>query len=122
MLRTIGNNQTFIASVIGVNKSTVRRELKRNVPKRGIGSKINKANKARQKTEIRHKEKPKQVLFSDSLKVDVVKKMTGEKLMTFDNDQALGLHHEIAKELNIKTFLRDPIHHKIKKALKIEMV
>ena len=82
MLRTIGNNQTFIASVIGVNKSTVSRELKRNVPKKSIGAKVNKANKARQKTEIRDKEKPKQVLFSDSIKVDVVKKMTVEKLST----------------------------------------
>ena len=80
VLRSIGNNQTFIVSVIAVNKSTVSRELKRNVPKRGIGAKVYKADKTQQKTEIRHKEKPKQVLFSDFLKVDVVKKMTVEKL------------------------------------------
>ena len=30
------------------------------------------------------------------------------KTMTFDNDQAFGLHHEIAKELNIKTFFTRP--------------
>ena len=30
------------------------------------------------------------------------------KTMTFDNDQALGLHQEIADELNIKTFFTRP--------------
>ena len=99
-LRSIGNNQTFIASVIGVNKSTVSRELKRNVPKRGISAKVYKADKAQQKTEIRHKEKPKQVLFSDSLKVDVVKKMTVEKLSPelisaqWKKDNITGVSHE----------------------------
>lgn len=28
--------------------------------------------------------------------------------MTFDNDQAFGLHQEIAQELNIKTFFTRP--------------
>ena len=80
VLSLIGHSQTFIADIIGVNKSTVSQELKRNVPKRGIGAKVYKADDAQQKTEIRHKEKPKQVLFPDSLKVDVVEKMTVEKL------------------------------------------
>jgi len=80
VLSLIGHSQTFIADIIGVNKSTVSRELKRNVPKRGIGAKVYKADDAQQKTEIRHKEKPKQVLFSDSLKVGEVEKMTVEKL------------------------------------------
>ena len=80
VLSLIGHSQTFIADIIGVNKSTVSQELKRNVPKRGIGAKVYKANKTQQKTEIRHKEVPKQVLFSDSLKVDEVEKMTVEKL------------------------------------------
>ena len=30
------------------------------------------------------------------------------KTMTFDNDQAFGLHQEIANELNIKTFFTRP--------------
>jgi IS30 family transposase len=30
------------------------------------------------------------------------------KTVTFDNDQAFGLHHEIAKELNVKTFFTRP--------------
>ncbi len=28
--------------------------------------------------------------------------------ITFDNDQAFGLHHEIAKELDVKTFFTRP--------------
>ena len=31
--------------------------------------------------------------------------------MTFENDQAFGLHQEIAKELNIKTFFARHSHH-----------
>ena len=100
VLRSIGHNQTFIAGVIGVNKSTISRELKRNVPKRGIGAKVYKADKAQQKTVIRHKEKPKQVLFLDFLKVDVVKKMTIEKLSPeligaqWKKDNIAGVSHE----------------------------
>ncbi|MBC7510943.1 MAG: IS30 family transposase [Ferruginibacter sp.] len=30
------------------------------------------------------------------------------RTMTFDNDQAFGLHQEIAQELNIKTFFTRP--------------
>jgi len=44
------------------------------------------------------------------------------KTMTFDNDHAFSLHHEIAKELNMKTFLQDPVHHRIKAVLKTEMM
>ena len=74
------HNQSSIAKIIGVNKSTISRELKRNVPKRGIGAKVYCAQKAQSKTETRHKEKPKQVLFSAELKADVMNKMTVEKL------------------------------------------
>jgi len=100
VLSKVGNTQTFIAGLLGVNKSTVSRELKRNVPKRGIGAKVYKADKAQQKTEKRHKEKPKQVLFSASLKVDVVKKMTVEKLSPelisaqWKKDNIAGVSHE----------------------------
>lgn len=60
--------------MISINKSAVRREPKRNVPKRGTGAKVYKADKAQQKTEIPHKEKSKQVLFSADLKEDVAQK------------------------------------------------
>ena len=100
VLSSVGNSQTFIGDIIGVNKSTVSRELKRNVPKRGIGAKVYKADKARQKTEIRHKEKLKQLLFSAALKVDVVEKMTVEKLSPelvsaqWKKDNIAGVSHE----------------------------
>ncbi|CAN5215843.1 hypothetical protein BH20BAC1_BH20BAC1_05050 [soil metagenome] len=41
----------------------------------------------------------------------ILKRMMGNKhlkTMTFDNDQAFGLHQEIAGELNIKTFFTRP--------------
>ena len=66
--------------MINVYKSTIHRDFKRNVPKRGLSAKIYCAYKAQCKTEIRHKQKPKQVLFSSALKDDVVRKLTVKKL------------------------------------------
>ena len=40
-----------------------------------------------------------------------MKRMAGNKYLktiTFDNDQAFSLHHEIAKELDIKTYFTRP--------------
>ena len=37
--------------------------------------------------------------------------------MTFDNDQAFGLHQEIAQELNIKTFFTRPYTSQDKKSV-----
>ena len=79
-LKNTGCSQSAIAKTIGVNKSTVCRELKRNIPQRGRCSKMYSAQKAQCKTDRRHKIKPKQILFSTELKADVVKKMTVEKL------------------------------------------
>ncbi len=79
-LKAAGHSQSLIAKMIGADKSTISRELNRNVPKRGIGAKKHSAQKAQKKTETRHKEKPKRLLFSSELKNDVVKKMSIEKL------------------------------------------
>ena len=65
-LKTVGHSQSSIAKIIGVNKSTVCRELQRNVPKRGTGAKIYRAENAQVKTDNRHKIKPKQSLFIES--------------------------------------------------------
>ena len=87
--------------MIGVHKSTVLRELKGNVPKRGLGAKIYCADKAQCKTEIRHKQKPKQVLFSSALKDDVLRRMTVEKLgpelisAQWKKENQKGVSHEI---------------------------
>ncbi len=63
-----GKNQTQIAGLLGVNKSTISRELSRNIPKRGFGAKIYNAFNAQIKTEVRHHDKPKYTTFSLELK------------------------------------------------------
>ena len=63
-----GKNQTQIAGLLGVHKSTISRELSRNIPKRGFGSKIYNAVNAQIKTEVRHHDKPKYTTFSLELK------------------------------------------------------
>lgn len=62
-----GKTQTEISILIGVHKSTISRERKRNVAKRGVGAKIYSANNAQQKTNLRHTNKHKRVLFSEVL-------------------------------------------------------
>lgn len=79
-LKNIGTKQSVIAKTIGVDKSTISREFKRNVPKRGFGAKIYCAEKAQKKTDVRHATKAKHVFFTPDLKADVVKMMTYEKL------------------------------------------
>ena len=39
-LKVAEHSQSSIAKIIGVSKSTISRELKRHVPKRGTGAKI----------------------------------------------------------------------------------
>ncbi len=57
-----GKTQTEIALKLGVNKSTISRELKRNVAKRGLGAKIYSAMNAQSKTELRHQKKRKRIV------------------------------------------------------------
>jgi transposase, IS30 family len=78
-LKKANFKQDQIAKLIGVHKSTICRELKRNVPKRGTGAKVYIANKAQLKTDMRHKIKPKQILFTAELKVEVYQKMTVDR-------------------------------------------
>ena len=54
-LKKVGLKQYEIAITLGVHKSTVSRELKRNVPKRGTGAKIYSACKVQVKADTRHK-------------------------------------------------------------------
>jgi len=99
-LKAAGHNQSFIAKGLGVDKSTISREVNRNVPKRGIGAKKYSAGKAQNKTDTRHKIKPKKILFSEELKRDVVKKMTIEKLSpelisaSWNRENKSGVSHE----------------------------
>ena len=63
-----GKSQTFIANALCVHKSTISRELSRNVAKRGLGAKVYDAKKAQIKTMARHVSKPKYTKFNDVLK------------------------------------------------------
>ena len=75
-----GNTQEEIATAIGCHKSTISRELMRNIPKRGRGAKVYKPDKAQQKTEQRHKTKPKCFSFTADMRKQIVKWLTVEKL------------------------------------------
>lgn len=78
-LLKVGNTYTAIAEIIGVHKSTISRELKRNVPKRGIGANEYNAPKAMQKAQIRHQNKPKHCVFTDAMKKQIVSWMKEER-------------------------------------------
>lgn len=67
-----GKSQTEIANLLLVNKSTISRELSRNIPKRGIGAKVYLALKAQTKTNNRHIIKNKYRTFNADLKVQML--------------------------------------------------
>ena len=75
-----GKDKAEIATAIGVDRSTVYRELKRNIPKRGRGAKLYRPDKAQQKTALRHKLKPKYFSFTADMRKQIVKWLTVEKL------------------------------------------
>lgn len=64
----VGLTQTRIASELGVCKSTISRELKRNVPARGRTAGRYIGEHAQRKTDYRHHNKAKTVLLTDKLK------------------------------------------------------
>lgn len=99
-LKNAGHSQTAIANTIGVDKSTICREFKRNIPRRGVGAKVYDAAKAQKKTGLRHKEKYKHISFSDELKQSAremirVKKYSPELVAAqWDKDGRDGVSHE----------------------------
>lgn len=70
---------TTIADIIGVNKSTVSRELKRNTPSRGRTAGRYTAEHAHHKTLYRHSYKPKPTLLTEQLKERIAGLMQYEK-------------------------------------------
>ena len=74
-----GLRQKFIAEQIGVHASTISREKKRNVAKRGRTSGEYIAVNAQRKTDLRHQMKPKQVIFSSAMQQVVVEQLREEK-------------------------------------------
>lgn len=79
-LKMAGHTQSAISEIIKVNKSTICREFKRNIPRRGIGAKVYVADKAQEKTDLRHRQKYKPISFSSEMKQDAKQLMMIEKL------------------------------------------
>jgi transposase, IS30 family len=97
---SLGKSQTFIADLLEVHKSTICRELRRNIPKRGVGAKQYVAQNAQRKTIKRHVEKSKHTKFSVPLKLQMkgwmeTKKYSPELVAAkWKKDNISGVSHE----------------------------
>jgi IS30 family transposase len=95
-----GKNQSEIAILLKVHKSTISRELNRNVPKRGQGAKIYVPDKAQDKARIRHKEKHKHTTFTLILKRQMKSWMEEKRYSPelvsaqWKRDKVIGVSHE----------------------------
>jgi len=78
-LISTGMTQSSIADHIGVHKSTISREIRRNVPQRGSGAKIYVAINAESKTQNRHKFKKKNIYLTTDLKKQMKEWMEQKK-------------------------------------------
>jgi|SRR5690554_209077 len=100
VLLQTGLTQTSIAKQIGVHKSTICREFKRSIPKRGRGSGEYSATNAQRKTIIRHKTKPKHTVFNEELKESarhllMIEKYSPELIAAFWKKEGTdGVSHE----------------------------
>src|SRR5699024_5738748 len=75
-----GHNQTEIAETIGVHKSTISRELKRNVANTRTTGNDYQADTAQELTDQRHAGKAKRRRFTNELKTQARRWLTREKL------------------------------------------
>jgi IS30 family transposase len=78
LLKT-GIRQKDIADILDVHPSTVSRELRRNVGSRGPGAGIYRSINAQRRTDLRHQEKPKKLIFTQTMKDWVVYKLKEDK-------------------------------------------
>ena len=78
LLKT-GITQKEIANIVEVHPSTISRELKRNVGSRGRGAGIYRSANAQKRTELRHQEKPKMVIFTKSMKEWIVDRLKEDR-------------------------------------------
>lgn len=74
-----GLKQNSIAKQLGVSASTISRELKRNVAKRGRTAHTYIASNAQRKTMNRHHTKPKQIRFNFNMKQTIVAHMENDR-------------------------------------------
>ena len=99
-LKSAGTTQTQIAAIVGVNKSTISREFKRNVCSSGINAFRYVAGKAEEKTRQRHKGKFKHIGFTDELKQQTQHWMTVKRYSPefvaaqWVKDQITGVSYE----------------------------
>ena len=93
-LSKIGHTQTYIADQIGVHRSTVSRELRRNVPQRGRGAKIYDAVKAQAKATKREKQKHKHKRFTepmlDFMRVQLKEERWSPEIISKKGKEVLG--------------------------------
>ena len=75
-----GHTKTKIAEIIGVHKSTISRELSRNVAPRGRYAKEYRPEAAQRKTNKRHRNKRKHSRFTEDLKQEATQWLREEKL------------------------------------------
>lgn len=75
-----GKTYTAIAEIVGVHKSTISREINRNVPKRGKGANEYNPQNAWRKTRLRHSMKPKHTCFTQEMKNTIVDWMKVDRL------------------------------------------
>ena len=75
-----GHSQSKIAEIIGVHKSTISRELTRNVPTRGRYANEYRPQTAQRKTDQRHHDKRKHRRFTEDLKQEATEWLEKEKL------------------------------------------
>jgi IS30 family transposase len=71
-LLRVGKSQKDIALQLGCHKSTVSRELKRNMPHRGRGALNYQAAGAQEKTRLRHHFKPKREKFTPDMRKQII--------------------------------------------------
>lgn len=80
ILLKAGKSKAEIALLLGRHISTIYREINRNTPKRGLYAKVYNGTSAQKKTVIRHKLKPKAKRLTESLKEEICRQMTEDKL------------------------------------------
>lgn len=95
-----GKNQSVIADLIGVHRSTICRELKRNVPQRGVGAGIYVAVRADHKARHRKRKKTRHIRLTPELKRQVKALMTERRYSPelvsaqWKKDEVEGVSHE----------------------------
>lgn len=91
-----GYKQCEIAKRIGVHKSTISREISRNVPKRGKGAKIYDGEKANSKAQKREKAKQKSDKFTLCMKEYMRECLTNKRwspeLISVKGEQKFGTY------------------------------